>query len=102
MSKSILEKLDAIEKLVKEIRKEIFLNGDFVTNSAPIYDEILAHKITLYFNNEETLEYNLDDMEIIELQEIAEELEIDLPKEARKEDIIAAILELHKQHTFRE
>ncbi len=102
MQNSILEKLDAIEKLVKEVRREVFLSGEIIADPAPNYDEIFARTITLFYNNEEEIELNLDDMDIKELKEIAEELEIGLPKEAKKEDVIVAIMELYKEQTSEE
>ncbi len=101
MQNSIIEKLDAIERLVRDIRREIFLNTDSIVDSAPIRDEIFAHTITLFYNNEEEIEYNLDDMDIKELKGIAGELEIDLPKDAYKEDVIFAIMELYREQASR-
>ncbi len=99
MNNSILEKLDLIEKLVREVRKEIFLTSNITVESTPIYDESFAHTITLFDNYEEKIEYNLDDMDIKELKEIAKELEIDLPKNANKENVVVAIMELYEEQT---
>lgn len=99
MRNNILDKLDTIEKLVREVRQELLLNSDLMLDSAPVRDEILAHTITLFFDNETALDFNLDDLEIKELKELAEELEINLPRGAQKEDVISAIMELHKAQT---
>ncbi len=99
MRNNILEKLDAIEKLVRELRRELLLNSDLMLDSALVHDEILAHTISLFFDNEVEVEYNLDDMELKELKELAGELEIDLPRDVQKEDVISAIMELYKAQT---
>ncbi|KAF1084724.1 hypothetical protein SPSYN_02510 [Sporotomaculum syntrophicum] len=99
MRNNILEKLEAIEKLVREVRQELLLNSNLMLDSAPVRDEILAHTISFFLDNEVEVEYNLDDMELKELKELAEELEIDLPRDVQKEEVIFAIMELYKAQT---
>ena len=96
MNENILAKLDAIEKLVKEVQQEIALSNNIVFDEAALSAESAVRRVTLslgdnFSDDDEVMVFDLYNMELEELWAFVNELELDLPKEATREDLIIAI-----------